>query len=55
MVVGEEFVFYEAYEEVGVARSHFGHVTKEAYSDPNSNIMSNMKTTFCNFLLKKMN
>ena len=24
MVVGEKFVFYEAYEEVGVARSHFG-------------------------------
>ena len=23
MVVGEKFVFYEAYEEVGVARSHF--------------------------------
>ena len=24
MVVGEKFVFDEAYEEVGVARSHFG-------------------------------
>ena len=24
MVVGEKFVFHEAYEEVGVARSHFG-------------------------------
>ena len=24
LVVGEKFVFYEAYEEVGVARSHFG-------------------------------
>ena len=24
VVVGEKFVFYEAYEEVGVARSHFG-------------------------------
>ena len=24
MVVGEKFVFYEAYEEVGIARSHFG-------------------------------
>ena len=24
MVVGEKFVFCEAYEEVGVARSHFG-------------------------------
>ena len=24
MVVGEKFGFYEAYEEVGVARSHFG-------------------------------
>ena len=24
MVVGEKFVFYEAYEEVGVVRSHFG-------------------------------
>ena len=24
MVVGEKFAFYEAYEEVGVARSHFG-------------------------------
>ena len=24
MVVGEKFLFYEAYEEVGVARSHFG-------------------------------
>ena len=23
MVVGEKFVFYEAYEEIGVARSHF--------------------------------
>ena len=24
MVVGEKFVFYKAYEEDGVARSHFG-------------------------------
>ena len=24
MLVGEKFVFYEAYEEVGVSRSHFG-------------------------------
>ena len=24
MVVGEKFVFDEAYEEVGAARSHFG-------------------------------
>ena len=24
MVVGEKFVFDEAYEKVGVARSHFG-------------------------------
>ena len=24
MVVGEKFVFYEAYEDIGVARSHFG-------------------------------
>ena len=24
LVVGEKFVFYEAYEEAGVARSHFG-------------------------------
>ena len=24
MVLGEKFVFYEAYEEVGVVRSHFG-------------------------------
>ena len=24
MVAGEKIVFYEAYEEVGVARSHFG-------------------------------
>ena len=24
MVAGENFVFYEAHEEVGVARSHFG-------------------------------
>ena len=25
MVVGQKFVFYEACEEVGVARSHFGY------------------------------
>ena len=24
MLVGEKFVFDEAYEEIGVARSHFG-------------------------------